>query len=607
MDNSILIALTGIGVIAILCQWYAWRVKLPAILLLLLAGIIAGPVTGWLRPEALFGDLLFPIISLAVAIILFEGSLTLKFEQIRGLEKVVRNLVTGGLGVTWIITAIATRFWLRFEWPLALLFGALVAVTGPTVIVPMLRTVRPTARIANVLRWEGIAIDPIGALLAVLVFEFIISSAISSAGGEPWSHVVLTFGGILLSGLVLGAAAGYALGIVLRHYWLPEYLHNFATLTFVLADFTAANLVAEESGLLAVTVMGMWLANMKQVHTEDILNFKESLSMLFISGLFIILAARIEFIQFYALGWGSLGVLATIQFIARPAKVLVSTLGSSLSWRERALIAWIAPRGIVAAAVSALFAIRLERLGFAQAELVVPLTFSVIIGTVVVQSITARGVALMLGVAEPEARGLLIIGANPVAREIAAALDKMGFKTLLTDTNWHNIRESRMAGLSTYFGHAVSEHADRHLDLVGIGRLLALSSQAELNALASIRYRSEFGRNSVYTLPTTPSKNRKHELSQQHRGFTLFNESATYSKLASLLSQNATIRITLLSEDFTFKDFLSKHGKRAIPLFALSPKKKRLDVFVVGGKLSPAVGWSLISLIAADAEPVAEN
>lgn len=592
MEGTALIALAGIGLTGFACQWLAWRLKVPAILFLLLAGIAAGPVLGWMDPDTLFGELLFPFISLAVAVILFEGGLTLRIEEIRGLERIVRNLVTVGLGVTWVVIALATRFLMGFPWPLAWLFGALVVVTGPTVIIPMLRTVRPTARVANVLRWEGIVIDPLGALLAVLVYEFIISQAT----GGAWHHVLGTFVQTLGAGTVVGVSCGYGLGVALRRYWVPEFLHNMVALVLVLAAFTVANLLAEESGLVAVTVFGMWLANMKDVHTDEILDFKESLSLLLISGLFIILAARMEFGQFTALGWAGLGVLAVIQFVARPLKVVVSSLGSDLTGRERAMIAWVAPRGIVAAAVSAIFSIRLEEMGIPQAGLIVPLTFVVIIGTVVLQSLTARPLAMALGVAEPEPRGLLLVGANPVARAIAQTLKGQGFDSLLTDTSWDHVREARMLGLRTYFGNPVSEHADRHLDLVGLGRMLGLSVRPELNALAAVRYRGEFGRNAVYVLPLPKEQREKRAPGPEQGALTLFREDATYAKLASLLSQGAGLKVTPLSEDFDFAAYRARHGEGTIPLFALDPRG-RLRIFTVEHPLEPAPGWSVIGLV----------
>lgn len=596
MQTATIVSLAGIGFLSIACQWFAWWVKLPAILFLLLAGIVVGPVTGWLNPEALFGDLLFPFVSLAVAVILFEGALTLRFHEIKGLETVVRRMVTSGLLVTWAVTAIATHWLLGLPWELSFLFGAVTVVTGPTVIVPMLRTVRPNARISNILRWEGIVIDPIGALLAVLVFEFIISGQQAEALG----HTLLTFAQIVGIGLALGAGAGYLLGLILRRHWLPEYLHNVATLSLVFAVFALSDSIQAESGLLTVTVMGVWLANMKNVSMENILDFKESLSVLLISGLFIILAARLNPSELKTLGWAAGGVLLAIQFVARPLKVLVSTWGSSLSWRERGLLAWIAPRGIVAAAIAALFSIRLEALGYTEAALLVPLTFLVIIGTVVLQSATARPIAKLLKVAEPEPKGFLIIGANPVARAIAKALCAKGFRTLLADSFWDNIRAARMDGLATYYGNAVSEHADRNLDLVGIGRVLALSPQKELNALACVRYRGEFGNANVFALPATTEKEKGEErVGTPKCGQLAFGKDTTYSKLASLFSKGAEIHDTRLTENFTMEDYYRKYQRRAIPLFAIDPRG-RLRPFTAEEGPKPGEGWTVVGLVQAD-------
>jgi len=551
-------------------------------------------VTGWLDPDALFGDLLMPMVSLAVAVILFEGSLTLRFHQIRGLETVVRRLVSSGLVVTWLVTALAAYWLVDFSWELAILFGAVTVVTGPTVIVPMLRTVRPNARIASILRWEGIVIDPIGALLAVLAFEVLVSGL----GAPALGHATWVFLKIVLAGGLLGAGAGYALGIALRRHWVPDYLHNVLTLSLVCGVFAVSNVLAEESGLLAVTVMGLWMANMKRLEVDEILDFKESLSLLLISGLFILLAARMDPSQFAALGWGALGVFLAMQFIARPLKVAVATLGSDLSVNERALLAWIAPRGIVAAAVSALFALRLEEQKLAQADLLVPLTFLVIIGTVALQSATARVLANRLGVAEPDPRGVLIVGANPVARGVAHSLHQLGFRALLADSVWDNVREARMLGLDTYYGNPVSAHADRHLNLVGIGRLLALSPRPEVNALAAMRYRSEFAAGSTYRLsePNAADDGQADRHTTSDRAQVLFGDDLTYKKLASLMSQGAEIHCTRLSESFGMADYLGARATRPVPLFAVDPQG-RLHPYTSRHTPEPGPGWSVLGLI----------
>lgn len=607
MEEHAVFTIAGIVVIATACQWFAWWVKLPAILFLLLAGILAGPISGWIRPDELFGDLLFPIVSLSVAVILFEGGLTLKFAEIAGLENVVRRMVTSGLLVTWAVVAVATWYLVDFPPELAVLFGAFMVVTGPTVIVPLLRTVRPTAHVANILRWEGIVIDPIGALLAVLVFEFIISGQ----GGEALGHTLLSFAKIVGVGLLFGAASGQLMGLALRRHWLPGYLHNVAVLALVVAVFALSDAVEPETGLLSVTVMGLWLGNMKKVSLEHILDFKESLSLVLISALFVILAARINFAQIQQLGWGAAGVFLALQFIARPIKVALATRGTHLRWQERALLAWIGPRGIVAAAVAALFAMKLQAAGYAQAELLVPLTFMIIIATVVLQSATARMLASALGVAEPEPRGFLIVGANPVARIIAGALQKQGYDSLLCDTNWSHIKAARMQGLSTFYGSAVSEYADRRLDLVGIGRLLALSAQRELNLLAVHRYRREFGDEHLFTLQTRESDVDSKEDVPLPAGYVAFGKDVTYARLAAAISLGAEVRETELTENFDFDDYYRRYYKKAVPLFAIDPKG-RLHTFTGEVKPAPEARWTLLSLVEPEeeeeaAQPAAEE
>ncbi|MFT4997821.1 MAG: NhaP-type Na+/H+ or K+/H+ antiporter, partial [Flavobacteriales bacterium] len=354
MEIPSLLLLSLIGLLGLLCQWAAWRVKLPAILFLLLTGILLGPITGLLDPDALFGDLLFSFISLSVAIILFEGSLTLKRSELSEVGSVVKNLVTYGALLNGVIVTICTHYLTGISWSLSALFGAIMVVTGPTVIMPMLRTVRPNAVLARTLRWEGIVIDPLGALLAVLVFEWIVAHQI----GTNLLHVFSIFGQTIAVGSVLGGGVAYSYGLLLRHRFIPLYLHNFSAIVAVTSTFAVSNILMHESGLLAVTIMGIWLANMRGVHTRDILNFKENLTLMLVSTLFIVLSARLQFDGLITLGWGALGVLLVMQFIARPVKVFLSTINSTLSRNERLLLAWVGPRGIVAAAITAVFALK---------------------------------------------------------------------------------------------------------------------------------------------------------------------------------------------------------------------------------------------------------
>lgn len=590
-EEMIGLTIAGLGVLGLSCQWLAWRMKLPAILLLLMAGLIIGPVTGVFNPNILFGDLLFPLISLSVAVILFEGSLTLNFDEIKNVRRNVKSIVTVGAIITWMITSVATHYLLDFSWPLALLFGSMTVVTGPTVIVPLLRTVRPQAKLANILRWEGILIDPIGAIFVVIVYEFIVSSSTI--------HSVEVFGLMLLVGLVLGGVAGWLLAHVLRRHLLPEYLQPFAVLALVLGVFSGANALEPEAGLLAVTVMGMWLANAKDVNIQHILHFKENLTILLISGLFLILASRIQMSDFHALGWGSIAVFVVIQLVSRPVSIFVSTMFSQLAFKEKLFLAWVAPRGIVAAAISALFALKLSNDGVAGAELLVPLTFMVIIGTVVLQSLTARPMAKLLGVAEPSPKGFLVVGANDVARTIALALKKYDCRVVLTDSNWDYIRAARMAGLETYYGNAVSSHADEYLDVIGIGHLLALTPDKHFNAVAAMHFESDFGSRNVFRLNGRRHNSglEKHSASQAHNGAALFGEDISYKKLASLINQGGEIKHTKLSDNFTLEDYYAQYkASQLIPMFAIDPKGY-IYTYTISDEFVVKAGWTIVSLI----------
>ena len=566
MSHHVLLMLVSIGLLSLGSQWLAWRLRVPAILFLLVSGLLMGPVFGALEPDALFGELLFPFISLSVAVILFEGSLTLNREEIRGHGIVVRRLISWGVAIIWLAVACLSHWFAGLDWPLAFLFGAIMTVTGPTVIMPMLQAVRPTRAVANILRWEGILVDPLGAILAVLTFTVVIASQDATA----WKEIFFLLFKMLAAGLIAGGAAGYLWGMALRRHWVPAFLHNVATLLVVFAVYAVADLFAQESGLLAVTVMGAILANTRGLHIRELLDFKESLSILLISGLFIILAARLNLDQLVMLGWPALLVMLGIQFVARPVKVFLCTLDSKLSWQERVTLGWIGPRGIIAAAISAVFALRLEERGVAGAEVLVPLSFVVIAGTVILQSVTARPLASALGVAQPDPEGVLILGANSFSTALARVLGEAGFNVLISHSDWDGLKEARMSGLATYYGNPMSEHAERTLDLTGIGKLFAMSRNAELNQLACTYFARDFGRNRVYYLPVAldsrESGSGKHAPSLELPGRRLFDRDTSLSKLLSYMSSGAEIKTTRLSDSYSFEQFQEEAGNRLLLL-----------------------------------------
>ena len=592
-----IVLICGISVIGFACSWLAWRLKLPAILFLLFAGILVGPVFDWLDPDALFGSLLTPIVSVAVAIILFEGSLTLKFSEIRGHGSVVRNLVSAGVVITWVAAGLTSYYVMGWDIYLSALFGAVVTVSGPTVVMPLLRAVRPKSSVSSILRWESILIDPLGAILALLVFDVIIATQQQSG----LAHIAAVLGLIVGIGIALGAAGGYLYGIAIRKRIIPDYLRDYSALAAVLLVFAAAEFLQAESGFLAVTIMGVWLANMRDVELEDILNFKESITLVLIGGLFILLAARLDLDALAAISLGGVVVVLVLQLLAGPARAFVSAVGADINWKEKLFIGWVFPRGIVAAAVSSLFALRLSDIGYPDAELLVPLVFSLIIGTVVLQSLTAKPVARLLGVAEPDPTGVLVIGSNLLGRTIAKAIADAGLSVRVADSHWAGIREARMMGLPTFYGSPISTYSEDNLDTAGLGNLLAVSRQPGLNELACVRFATDFGRDHVFVLSSTREKgHEKHNVSGEVSGRRLFNGDVKIDELIRRIKSGAQIKQNSLTEEFTYEAYREKHPDNLV-LFAIDDKK-RIHFPVPDEEATPSKGWTVAALMSSTSD-----
>lgn len=532
MAEGPLLSLGIILVVGVTASWLASRLHIPSILPLLLAGFLVGPVTGWVEPDLLFGDLLFPTVSFAVALILFEGGLTLRVVELREIGQVVRNLVTFGVLVTWAIVSGAAYFMLGLNLDLSLLLGAILVVTGPTVIIPLMRHLRPKGDVGNVLKWEGILIDPIGVILAVLVFEAILAGGF----GELTTTLALTVGKALVIGSLLGVIGALFTYTLLKRHWVPDVLHNPVTLAVVGAVFVGAELVQAEAGLVSATVMGVVLANQGDIAKRHILEFKETLSILLISFLFIVLAARLELSDLSVISWASIGFLAVLFVVARPLSVWLSTLGSDLGWRDRLFMSAMAPRGIVAAAISSVFALEMAELGHPQADLLVPLTFLVIIGTVTIYSLAASPLGRLLDIADPNPQGVLLVGAHPWARDLGAALQDAGVKVRLVDSNRGNLQEAWDQGLNTHHGNTLNESILEELDLEGIGNLMALTPNDEVNALTVLNFLELFDRSHVFQLaPGHGGKIGPDRVAQDLRGRILFGSDLTYTLFSKLL------------------------------------------------------------------------
>lgn len=574
---------TGFAIVLVLgmgAQWLSWKARLPSILALLAFGFAAG-LSG-LDTDTMLGDLLFPVVSLSVAIILFEGGLGLHFSELKQTGGMAWRLVTVGAAVTWLAGTAASRYVLGLEWDMAFLLGAILVVSGPTVVLPLLRHVRPSGNVGPVLKWEAILIDPIGAMLAVLVFEAVTTT---DSGGTAFLAVEVVFKTAVVGG-TLGIVGAAFLLFMLKRYWIPDHLENAVTLAVVVAAFSFANAMQPESGLLAVTVLGIFLANQKSVPIRHVVEFKEDLRVLLISILFVLLAARIQPGDIAALGWAGAAFLAVL-VAARPLAVVLCSIGSGIPWSEKAFLSWVAPRGIVAAAVSSILALRLAEAGHDGAQILVPATFLVIVGTAAIYGLTAGPLARLLGVARPDPQGTLVVGACPLARAVGLALREEGYRVLLVDNNWDHVSDARMDGLDACFADILSDDVLCEVELGGVGRLLAVTPNDEVNWLASMHFSDLFGKAGVYQLAEHGDDAKPHHL----RGRTLFGKDATYEQLVSRIAGGAIIKKTNLTDKFDWVAF-REHNVDAVPMFVLDDGK--VFPIVVNGSRDPKPGQAVV-------------
>jgi len=578
-----MIELGGIIILGILAQWFAWKLKIPAILPLLLIGLLVGPIsaeflssngTKWIEPiwngeEGLFaGKNLYYFVSLSISIILFEGGLTLKIKEIKNVGPlVITKLITLGSLVTFFGAAVGAHFIFSLSWEMSFLFSSLIIVTGPTVITPILRNIPLRKDISAILKWEGILIDPIGALVAVLVFEFI-----SVGAGQEYTKTVLVeFGKIVLFGSTFGFTFAHALNFTINKKWIPHYLLNVVSLASVLGVFILSDTFAHESGLLAVVIMGMVLGNSQSSYLKDLLYFKESLSVLLISILFILLSANINFKDLMLIyNWETIILFTVVVFIIRPAAVLLSTYNSTLSLKEKIFISWVGPRGIVAAGIASLFGITLVNKGVKDSEFITPLVFMIVMGTVLLNATTARFIAKSLGVFLKKSNGILIIGASEVSQLIARYLKDNNRHVVLIDSNQTNIANALNLGLDALTVDIYSDTLKDNIELNDIGYLMALTGSADINQIAIEKFKDDFGENGSFRLITSeeksdPTNNPKEGLFSHTDDFALLTNAAKTYPLINEVKVNNHQHFRLLINQI-IKD------KNMIPLFLKTPK-----------------------------------
>lgn len=582
-----MIELAGIIIFGILAQWVAWKFKIPAILPLILIGLLVGPIAAeflssdgakWIEPiwngtNGLFpGESLFYFVSLAISIILFEGGLTLKMSEIKNVGPVITKLITLGSLVTFFGAAFAARYVFELSWEICFLFSALIIVTGPTVITPILRNIPLKKDISTVLKWEGILIDPIGALVAVLVFEFISVGG----GGEFTKTALIEFGKIVLFGFTFGFTLAHALNFIINRKLVPHYLLNVFALAAVLGVFVLSDAFAHESGLLAVVVMGMVLGNSNSGYLKELLYFKESLSVLLISILFILLAANINMSDLLLIyNWNTVILFAIVVFLVRPIGVFLSTHKSSLRLNEKFFISWVGPRGIVAAGIASLFGLKLAKKGVEGAEYITPLVFMIVLGTVLLNATTARAFSKLIGVFLKKSEGILIIGASQVSRLIGSYLENNGRNVVLIDNNENNIAEATELGLDAMSANIYSDTLMDNIELSDVGYLMALTGNSDINKYAINKFSKQFGENGAFRLVTSQEM-----IDDKNPKEGLFSHTDDFDTLSEVARKYPEIHEVDLKDKAHYDSLikLTNENQYIIPLFI---KDKRGTIHII--------------------------
>ncbi|WP_018968686.1 cation:proton antiporter [Rubritalea marina] len=589
----------GIGIIA---QWVAWRYKLPSILILLFSGFIGAQLLGLNIDTYLPGhegeSIILSLVGICVAIILFEGGLTLKFSELKSSGGPVFFLCSLGVVVSFACTTLAGIYLLGWDWRIAAILGSILVVTGPTVIAPLIRHVKPSKKIASIVKWEGIVVDPIGAILAVFTFQAAIAGGVEQAK----TPILYSLGLTLLVGVLLAFLLAKLIELLLKHHLIPDYLHSFFLLAVVAIAFSVSNVIQHESGLLTVTVLGITLANQKSVSVRHIVEFKETLRTLIISVLFIVLAGRIETSSLINALIPGLALLAILVIVVRPLSVFISTIFlKQVNMNERLFLAALAPRGIVAASITAIFAIELKRAaktndGFPegiaeQADIMVPIMFIIIIGTVTIYGLLAAPFANKLGIAAKNPRGVLFAGADRWIRKIALALHKDGHSVLLLDTNYSNVAAANVDGIPAKRANILSEYVEEELEFSGLGQLVAGTHNDEVNSLAANEFKHIFGSANVWQVAPLDDKAHHTTAVASHiRGRIIFPKRLNHRRLSEISASGMEIKSTKLSEHFTYDDFLNNHPD-AILLFTSSAEKGLHPAY--DGMKSPGMGVTI--------------
>ena len=534
MENAILLLIAGVAVAGVFAQWLGWRFRLPSILALLCFGLVIGPGFGWVKPSLILGPILDPAIGMAVAIIVFEGGLNLNLRELRSAGSGVMRLVFLALPLNGALGALAGHYVGGLSWPVAILFGSILVVTGPTVIMPLLRQAKLEPRTGAFLKWEGIINDPIGATLTLLILSVLV--ALRTQNHDLGSMSGLA--GRAMFGVLVAALLGICLPFFLRYAFrrdlVPEYLKTPILLAGALGVYAIGEAIQAETGLVGATLFGVVLANIDVTGLQELRRFKESLTVFLVSGLFILLTADIDPAVIRHISWPIVLTTLAILFVVRPVAIGVATIGARMTWRERLLVGWIGPRGVVAAAVAGLAGEQLAQAGYRDGASVLPMVFCVIAATVVLHGLSLTPLARLLKLASAAPAGMLIVGASPWTIGLAKALRDLGIPFILVDPSFDALHPARQEGLATSRVEILSAVGEHMVDMRDLEYLYAASDDDAYNALVCTRFAGEMGRERVHQPP--PAVEHEHlKTSRDWRGKYAPHASLTYVRLNELM------------------------------------------------------------------------
>ena len=576
--------------VAIFTRWLAWKIKTPAIILLILAGLLVGPVFNFINPQETFASLYYPIIEIAIAIILFEGGLNLKFHEFKSIASGISRLISLGITLNWILGTLAAHYLANLSWSVSFVISAILVVTGPTVIIPAIRQARLDRKVGQYLKWEGIINDPLGVLLATLAFEFVIYQ-----GSSSLQFIFVSLLKVLFLAFVLSAVFGLILKLLIQKSLIPDFLKVPVILAAVIVLYVLSSSIYEGSGLLAATLLGIFFGNQDLKFSTELSKFKESISIFAISVVFILLSSSLDFVILERIDFKTFGFILLVSFVTRPVALLLSTVGSSMAFKERLLVSLYGPRGIVAASMAGILGVKLSAAGYEGSEMILPIVFAIIFLTVLVSGFSLEPIAKALKLSVRNSHGLLLIGASPWVLDFARKLKELKIPVLIVDSSSSKLKDAMNAGIDCHCGEILTDLDEGKIDLTKYNYAFAVTYNDSFNALVCEKLSEDFERSNLFQLPIHGGNTSLDELPESLGGTPLDQNKALYENLLKRHYESWEFVSNEISPSFSFADLITKYKDSDAIHFLLLHKDQKLDFLGLPKNADPQDGDIVIS------------